>query len=264
MPNGHYHAQCQNCASYAYRKRGRRCRKHDFVLPRLSEVICRDWQVREREARTKPWAYNYAPALIESDEFRALIPGALYYYHYSSSQPPRPLGSFAELQSLVWSVHIRQDEELGWTLYLHSGDYDLLPQPGTPIAIELDGSAYPYLVADLPRRRATGGHRTPSGTWETRYETTTQRTIYSLVAPDALHTWLTVRLDLSAYHTATEANEFKESVRDAGFSAFMMATGEQRTYLLRALDDLLYHPYQRAMPPKDTAGPADWSAHVHD
>ena len=251
MPNGHYHAQCQNCAAYDRLRRGRHCTRHDFVLPRVSEVICRDWRVRYSVAREHPADYAYAPALVESEDFRALLPGTLYHYHYSSDASPEPLGSFEELRHLVWSVHLRQDAELGWTLYLGTSNYDLFPAPPAAITLLLDGDAFPFLIADLPRRRATGGTRAPSGAWETHHAIVTQRTIHSQTAPDALRTWLATRLDLPAYLASLEANEFREWLLDSGITALMMATGRRGVYTLRQLDGILYRRYR---PASDAAG----------
>ena len=253
MPNGHYLAQCQNCAAYGHRRRGRHCTRHDFVLPRVNEVLCRDWRVRDSVAREHPTDYAYAPALVESEGFRALLPGILYHYLYSSDAPPEPLGSFEELRHLVWYVHLRQDAELGWTLYLGTSAYDLFPAPPAAITLLLDGDTFPFLMADLPRRRATGGARAPSGAWETHHEIVTQRTIHSPTAQDALRTWLTKRIDLPGYLTSLEANEFKEWLLDSGLSAFMMATSRRGVYTLRQLDGILYRRHRPASVAADGA-----------
>jgi hypothetical protein len=66
MPNGHFNAQCLNCMSYVYRRNGRSCRKHDFLMPRVSaELICRDW--RHRDGSEYP---------VEIAKYRALAPSA--------------------------------------------------------------------------------------------------------------------------------------------------------------------------------------------
>jgi len=236
LPNGHFNAQCFNCMAFVYRRNGRSCRKHDFLMPRLSaELICRDW--RHREGSENP---------SEIAKYRALEPNVLYYYHYTSDAPPEPLAPFAALKTPVWNVDVYCDVELGWAIRTRREDHPQSPLPGASCTVHLDGAPHRFGVVEAARRRVVGGRRTAAGSWEDTWQERRERLLHCPETPAVLREWLGAQFDVDAHMAAMQVHFFGVSLLDAGIAAFLQALEQPLSYRLQ-LDCVgnLYRSHKR-------------------
>jgi len=231
MPNGHFNAQCFNCISYVYRRKGRSCRKHDFLMPRVSaELICRDW--RHREGSDNPG---------EIAKYRALEPNVLYYYHYTYDAPPEPLTRFAALNTPIWNVDVYHDAALSWVIRPGMEEHPSSPRPGASCIVHLDGAPHRFEVVEAARRRVVGGRRTAAGSWEDAWQERQERLLHCPEEPAVLREWLDAQFDVEAHMAAMQVHFFGVSLLDAGIAAFLQALEEPLSYRLQL--DRVGNPY---------------------
>src|SRR5262245_37863030 len=236
MPNGHFNAQCFNCVAFVYRRNGRSCRKHDFLMPRVSaELICRDW--RHREGSENP---------AEIAKYQALEPNVLYYYHYTSDAPPEALAPFSALKTPVWNVDVYHDAALSWAIRAPKEDDYLSPQPGALCTVNLNGAPHRFEVVEVARRRVVGGRRTAAGGWEDTWQERRERLLHCPEELAVLREWLDAQFDVDAHMAAMQVHCFGISLLDAGIAAFLQALQQPLSYRLQ-LDSVgnLYGSHKR-------------------
>src|SRR5262245_34560253 len=94
--------ECESCDFFKRSASGRRlCSKHNFQMPLVDwHILCKDWRHNGKGV-----------------DLRSLKPDILYYYSSASGKMVRAeVASFAQLQRLVLSASVRQDDEMGWVI----------------------------------------------------------------------------------------------------------------------------------------------------
>ena len=221
MPNGAYNPQCGNCDSFRYRRNGRCCRTHRFIMPALSELICTD--------------YTHAGTTTSFTD--SLAPGELYYYSYASAAPPQSLGGFAELQAPLFHVQIRSDTELGWVMYTQPNDP--FPDVDHDCTLVIEQQIAPFRVVERERTLATGGTRLADKSWKTSYTTQVHRLLVSMNDPLLLRDWLGTLFDLDANDTFIHNHEMREMVESFGIYALVKIVTPLTTYMV--IPDFIQH-----------------------
>jgi hypothetical protein len=221
MPNGAYNPQCANCDSFRYRKNRRCCRKHNFIMPELSELICTD--------------YTHSKTATSFTD--GLNTGELYYYSYASSEQPQSLGSFIELQTPIFQVQIRPDAELGWLIYTHPDDP--FPDSNQIFSLIIEQNEIPFQAIYAERTLATGGTRFADNTWKTSYTTSTHRLLTPINKPFLLHDWLDDIFDLEANDSFIRNHEMSEFLKDSGIFALVRIVTPLGKYEL--IPDFIQH-----------------------
>jgi hypothetical protein len=196
-----------------------------------SELICSDWHPRGGPENS-----------VEIAKYRALDPGVLYYYTYTSNAPPEPLAPFSALQTPAWNVSIYDDAALGWIIRIGKDGQQLSPPTGTSCIVHLDGAPHRFDVVDAMRRRVVGGRRTDAGGWEDAWDNRRELLLHSPDAPASLREWLDAQLDLDAHMASLRVHLHRVFLTDAGIPAFMQALERPLNYRLQL--DRVCHAYR--------------------
>jgi|GEM_PF-1915998 len=213
--------ECQNCRFFDADavNSERRCKQHDFVMPRIDwQIVCTDWQHDQETLKNSP-----------------LEPGTLYYYSYASGNTLyAPIAPMSRLQSLLISVSVRQDNEYGWIIFPRQ--YQIyFPPPDSRLTLVVDNRRCAFQVATQERRLAAEMVPTGKGKWEAFYHMQQVYMLYSLESPDLLFEWLNSFMDVEA----ALADSLAPSL-----PAFIEIRNRNREYVLHA-DLLNYGKYLR-------------------
>jgi hypothetical protein len=217
-PQAEFFPQCENCDFFnAEGAPHARCRRHQFVMPEVSwQVVCRDWVTGG-----------------ETVDFSALQPDTLHYYAAGSNAVKHaPLRRFADLQRMLISVRVRQDEQYGWVIYVSDSRSHYFPSPGQDVNVRISRRSCKFRIANPPRNLAT--ELIPQqGTWREVVYQKPVFMLYSCEHRELLYSWLCSFMDMGAYA--------KDSFAPNIF-AFLEVVGNNTDYILYA-DTLIYHQY---------------------
>ncbi len=198
MPNGNYHPTCLNCNFLDDAMGKKICKTNEFVMPRIGEVICRQWQLHEKY-RSDNFHYDYVADFMKSEEFQSLKYGFLYYYSYTSAAPFENIASFKALRNLLFATGIEKIIELGWCLCPIKIN-PLWLEAETKLELILGQISYEFYVVNSERLLPKEiGPKMPDGKLKYTYRTEMHRVIYCPEFPNILYDWLNEYLDVEGY-----------------------------------------------------------------
>ena len=214
------HPRCENCDFYRLRAPGRRhCGRFDFTMPIIGwSTLCKSWQHQG-----------------EGVDFDRMEDETLYYYSIGTGDLKTAiLARMQDLQSMVISVNIRQDRELGWVI-LPRHNFNYFPTPDTPITIIVGNRRCKFQVINIERNLAIEMVPGENG-WEPQYHTTQVFMLASLESGDLLYEWLDTFLHMGQY--------LEDSRLNPSIFAFIQVLSAPNTYSLTP-DLLAYQAYMR-------------------
>jgi hypothetical protein len=209
---------CENCDFFRRMSDEERlCNRHDFVMPRVDwQILCQDWQHKGSQV-----------------DWTDLKPGTLYYYS-SSAGMRAEIGQFKNLQRIIFSVSIRQDEAMGWVIFPRRY-YNYFPAPDRMVTILIGERRCKFQVVNVERNVATEMIPRDEGQWDTQTHTQQVLLLTSLESPDLLRDWLSSIMNVGAY--------IEDSFAPSLF-AFIEVKRPFAEYALHA-DMLAYQKYSR-------------------
>lgn len=212
------HPDCLNCVFYKKQaKNHHHCSKHDFVMPSIDwQVVCADWQ-------GQPDNPNRLPFKPEA--------GGLYYYSWTRGLMVQPLVAFHELNDVLISVSLRQDEKYGWVIFPRKQTH-YFPPPQELVNVVIDGRVCKFQVVNEERNLAAEIIPTEDG-WDEQYHSRQIFMLYSVESPTLIYDWLKTVMNIDAYIADTIA---------PSVFAFLEVAGNDVDYALFP-DLLVYQQY---------------------
>ncbi|XWX04189.1 hypothetical protein VZO05_01280 [Aggregatilineales bacterium SYSU G02658] len=217
-PQTEFFPQCENCDFFnAAGTLYERCRRHRFIMPEVNwQIVCRDWMTGG-----------------ETVDFSALQPETLHYYAAGSDAVKHaPLRRFADLNRMLISVRLRQDEQYGWVIYVGGERSHYFPAPGEDVNVLISRRNCKFQIANPPRHLATE-MIAQKGAWREVTHKKQAFMLYSREHHQLIYSWLRSFMDIEAY----VAKSFAPNI-----FAFLEVVGNNTDYVLYA-DTLVYHPY---------------------
>jgi hypothetical protein len=216
MPNGGHHPQCGHCRHFA----AQRCRRHDFVVPYLGEVICRDYELSDQRQPFGEWEQSasdgrylvHAPEELPqfSNGLHSLEPGCLYQYGYHSAGPPWKLGRFTRLQRPIATSHADFDGARGWILRISWSEPTLLPAVNKPFTLSIGRQEHTAEIVE-----ATTTYHVPwvvdeTGQWRAVNEIRTRREKILCLPnePQVIGEWLGRHVELDRWLEARRSPDY--------------------------------------------------------
>lgn len=202
MANGAGSPDCNNCRFVVRKNEVKRCDKHKFIIPiGIFEIICKDW--KHYEGKT-------------NEDFSFLLPGILYYYKYSSEQPPAKLDNFKYFNRKIQysTLLLVEDPEFGWSIYDNDINNTLRFKQNS-VTIQLDNSNILFEIAEAQRIFYNGGEFQADGSWKKAWSKGRQRIIFCPQDPDILYKWLNKQFDVERilYKFSSQRSSFLSPVR---------------------------------------------------